>query len=63
MIDFAEGVKIGGRECEDISQGDHLAGFCKSVLMEGRNHRSDIVDDKDAFEFYEGDNLLGTGRI
>lgn len=63
MIDLEEGVKFGGRECEDVSQGDQLARFCKSILMEGRNHRRDIVDDKDAFEFYEGDNLLGIGRI
>lgn len=31
--------------------------------MEGGNHSRDIVDDKDAFEFYQGDNLLGIGRI
>lgn len=52
-----------GRKCQDVSQGDQSGGFCKNILMDGGNHSRDMVDDKDAFEFYEGDNLLRIGRI
>lgn len=51
-----ERVKIG--RGQDVSQEDQSGSFCQSKLMEDLNHCRDFKDNKDAVEFYQGDNLL-----